>query len=286
MNRPLAALAVAALSVAVAEVSGSPGGAITITLRARAFQPGEVMLVSIAAPEASQPLDLSVFDAPVAAVPVEPGRWEAVAGIDLDRAPGEYTVAVSAAEESGTKPFSVAARRFPTRTLKVNPDFVTPPKSVAARIEAEARLVARAYESGVAARLWSEPFLRPVPQQANSRFGTRSVFNGEPRNPHGGTDFLSPAGTPIRAPNDGRVLVARPLYFAGGSVLIDHGAGVFSQMAHMARIDVTEGQTVHRGDVLGLVGATGRVTGAHLHWAVRAAGARVDALSLLALLGN
>ena len=81
------------------------------------------------------------------------------------------------------------------------------------------------------------------------------------------------------------MLIARRLYFAGGSVLIDHGAGVFSQMAHMSRIDVKEGQEVRRGDVLGLVGATGRVTGAHLHWAVRVGSARVDALSLLALAG-
>jgi len=216
---------------------------------------------------------------------VGPGRWEAVVGIDLDRAPGDYTATVQVGDAGDSMAFAVAAKRFPTRTLKVNPDFVTPPKSAAARIEAEARLVAHAYESGASGRLWSEPFLRPVPQPANSAFGTRSVFNGQPRNPHAGTDFLSPAGTPIRAPNDGRVLVARPLYFAGGSVLIDHGAGVFSQMAHMSRIDVKEGQVVRRGDVVGLVGATGRVTGAHLHWAVRAAGARVDALSLLALLG-
>jgi murein DD-endopeptidase MepM/ murein hydrolase activator NlpD len=125
-----------------------------------------------------------------------------------------------------------------------------------------------------------------VPQPANSRFGTRSVFNGEARSPHGGTDFLSPAGTPVRAPNSGRVVAARELYFAGRTVMIDHGAGVFSQLAHLSRIDVREGESVRPGQVVGQVGATGRVTGAHLHWAVRVAGARVDALSLLALLGG
>jgi murein DD-endopeptidase MepM/ murein hydrolase activator NlpD len=129
-------------------------------------------------------------------------------------------------------------------------------------------------------------FRRPVPHQANSRFGTRSVFNGEPRSAHAGTDFLSPAGTPVHAPNAGRIVAARELFFAGRTVMIDHGAGLFSQLAHLSRIDVREGEMVRPGQVVGLVGATGRVTGAHLHWAVRVSGARVDALSVLALLGS
>jgi murein DD-endopeptidase MepM/ murein hydrolase activator NlpD len=170
--------------------------------------------------------------------------------------------------------------------LKVNPDFVNPPASVAKRIEEESRLIEGAYANPAPEPLWDGPFQRPVPHQANSRFGTRSVFNGEPRSPHAGTDFLSPAGTPVRAPNSGRVAVARDLYFAGRSVMIDHGAGVFSQLAHLSRIDVREGDAVTAGQVVGLVGATGRVTGAHLHWAVRASGARVDGLSLLATLGD
>jgi murein DD-endopeptidase MepM/ murein hydrolase activator NlpD len=129
------------------------------------------------------------------------------------------------------------------------------------------------------------PFIRPVPHRANSRFGTRSVFNGEPRVPHGGTDFLSPVGTPVKAPNAGRVVVARDLFFTGNTVIVDHGFGTFSMLAHLSRIDVAEGESVARGRIVGLVGATGRVTGPHLHWSLRVAGARVDPLSALALLG-
>jgi murein DD-endopeptidase MepM/ murein hydrolase activator NlpD len=125
-----------------------------------------------------------------------------------------------------------------------------------------------------------------VPQDANSRFGQRSRFNGELRSPHAGTDFMSPAGTPVEAPNAGRVAVARDLYFTGNTVIIDHGLGVFSTLAHLSRVDVQEGQHVNGGDVVGLVGATGRVTGPHLHWALRVGGARVDAMSILALLGQ
>jgi murein DD-endopeptidase MepM/ murein hydrolase activator NlpD len=125
-----------------------------------------------------------------------------------------------------------------------------------------------------------------VADPANSAFGTRSVFNGKSRNAHSGADFLSPAGTPIHAPNSGRIVVARPLYFSGNTVIIDHGLGLFSMLAHLSVIDVREGDRVSTGQVVGKVGATGRVTGPHLHWTVRAADARVDPLSLLALLGK
>ena len=127
--------------------------------------------------------------------------------------------------------------------------------------------------------------MRPVPQEANSAFGTRSIFNGKPRNAHGGADFLSPAGTPIQAPNAGRIAIARNLYYSGNTVIIDHGLGLFSMLAHLSAIDVHEGDRVTAGQLLGRVGATGRVTGPHLHWAIRASGARVDPLSLLAVLG-
>jgi murein DD-endopeptidase MepM/ murein hydrolase activator NlpD len=147
-------------------------------------------------------------------------------------------------------------------------------------------LLAETWRSSVASRLWTTPFVRPVPQAANSAFGTRSIFNGKPRNAHGGADFLSPAGTPIHAPNTGRIIVARSLYYSGNTVIIDHGLGLFSMLAHLSRIDVQEGDVVTPNQTIGMVGATGRVTGPHLHWAVRAGEARVDPLSLLAVLGG
>ena len=117
-------------------------------------------------------------------------------------------------------------------------------------------------------------------------FGTRSIFNGHPRQPHGGTDFISPTGTPIHAPNSGRVVVASELYFTGNTVVIDHGLGVFSMLAHLSVMDVHVGDSVIAGQIVGQVGATGRVTGPHLHWAVRVGGARVDPLAVLAILGQ
>lgn len=263
-----------------------PAPTPVISLRARSFRPGELVVVSISTPPGAASVAVRAFDTDVSAHRVSPIEWQAIAGIDLDVVPGDHEVSARVDGVAAATRVDVVARAFPLRKLTVNPDFVNPPASVAKRIEEESRLIERAYASGAAEPLWDGPFLRPVPHQANSRFGTRSVFNGEPRSPHAGTDFLSPAGTPVRAPNAGRIAVARDLFFAGRSVMIDHGAGVFSQLAHLSRIDVREGEGVKAGQVVGLVGATGRVTGAHLHWAVRASGARVDALSLLKVLGE
>jgi murein DD-endopeptidase MepM/ murein hydrolase activator NlpD len=180
----------------------------------------------------------------------------------------------------------VTPKRFATRRLTVDDLYVEPPAEVIARIQEETALLAALWEASVPERLWTGAFARPVPDPANSVFGSRSVFNGQPRSPHAGADFRSGAGTAVRAPNAGRVVLARDLYFSGHTVVIDHGLGLLSLFAHLSRIDVVVDAPVAAGQVIGLVGATGRVTGAHLHWAVRLNGARVDPLSLLALLGE
>lgn len=244
-----------------------------------------MVVLTITLPEPTTAPHIHAFDHDI---PVyrDGDAWRAVVGIDLDVKPGTYRVNVEGGTSRGSYDLKVAPRAFPTRRLKVDPAFVTPPKSEQPRIEREAALLAAAWRSSSATRLWTTGFVRPVPQPANSAFGTRSIFNGKPRNAHGGADFLSPAGTPIHAPNGGRIVVARPLYFSGNTVIIDHGVGVFSMLAHLSRIDVKEGDAVTATQLIGLVGATGRVTGPHLHWAVRAGDARVDPLSLLEVLSR
>jgi murein DD-endopeptidase MepM/ murein hydrolase activator NlpD len=185
-----------------------------------------------------------------------------------------------------TRPIVVKPKTFGTRTLQVSPDFVNPPGAQRDRIERDGAFLKEVFKSSAPARLWTRSFIRPVPDPANSRFGTRSIFNGERRNPHAGADFASPLGRPVRAPNAGRIVAARDLFFPGNVVIIDHGLGVFSLLAHLSRIDVAEGGDVAAGETIGLVGATGRVTGPHLHWSLTVAGARVDPVSLLVLLGE
>jgi murein DD-endopeptidase MepM/ murein hydrolase activator NlpD len=222
---------------------------------------------------------------------IDARTWQVLVGIDLDVEPGTHAVALrwnapgEALTQTATHDLAVTPKTFRTRTLTVDAAFVDPPAAVQARIAAEARELAAAWDVNTE-KQWTGAFIAPVPHEANSAFGSRSIFNGQPRSPHGGADFASPAGTPIRAPQRGRVLIARDLYYTGGTVVVDHGLGLVSLFAHLAAIDVKEGQTVAAGDLVGQVGATGRVTGPHLHWAVRLRGARIDPLSLLAVLGK
>ena len=258
---------------------------IELSVRSRTPRPGELVVLSIALSEPADHVRVHAFGRDVPAFPVGDLMWRALVGIDLAVRPGTYPVTVAAGTAHDSYDLVVKPRTFRTRRLTVNEAFVTPPASEQARIEEEAALLADIWRFPAAERLWAGEFMRPVPGVANSAFGARSVFNGKPRNAHGGADFLSPGGTPIQAPNAGRIALARALYFSGNTVVIDHGLGLFSMLAHLSIIDVHEGEMVTAGEVIGQVGATGRVTGPHLHWAVRANNARIDPLSLLALLG-
>jgi murein DD-endopeptidase MepM/ murein hydrolase activator NlpD len=259
---------------------------LRVNAPATTLQPGSVVLLTIDTGDPVPALRARVFNRELAPFPTDGVTWQVLVGIDMDVKPGTYPVEIEAGPQRRTAyALAVKPRHFPTRTLKVDPDLVNPPPHEMERIARETQQLHRIWDAPASARAWEGPFVPPVPDAANSSFGTRSIYNGQPRSPHGGIDFLSPAGRPIKAPNAGRVVLADPLYFTGRTVVIDHGLGVLSLFAHLSSIGVREGDMVKTGDVIGEVGATGRVTGPHLHWAVRVAGARVDPLSLLAALG-
>jgi murein DD-endopeptidase MepM/ murein hydrolase activator NlpD len=265
---------------------GPANGPLRVSAPADILQPGSVLLLTITGDGVLAAVRARAFGRELAPFPVDSRTWQVLVGIDLDVKPGSYSVEIESADSTTrtTYPLAVKARRFPTRTLTVDPDLVTPPPQEMARIAREAERLRRLWESPAGPRIWEGAFIRPVPDPANSSFGTRSIYNGQPRSPHGGTDFLSGTGRAIKAPNAGRIVLAEPLYFTGGTVVIDHGLGLLSLFAHLSSIGVREGDLVKTGDVIGEVGATGRVTGPHLHWAVRLAGARVDPLLLLSAL--
>ena len=131
--------------------------------------------------------------------------------------------------------------------------------------------------------LWSQPFIVPIPGGAGANFGSRRVFNGESRNPHAGADLRATTGTPVHSTNRGRVVLAADLFFTGNTVIVDHGLGIYTLYAHLSRIDVKKDAMVEREQTIGLAGATGRVTGPHLHWGARVQNARVDPFSLINL---
>jgi murein DD-endopeptidase MepM/ murein hydrolase activator NlpD len=133
----------------------------------------------------------------------------------------------------------------------------------------------------VSDRLWQGAFRLPVDVDPAPNFGQRRILNGQPRSPHAGVDFGARRGAPVVAPARGRVVLAEPLFFSGRTVILDHGLGLFSLYGHLSTLSVKVGQRVETGTPLGAVGATGRATGPHLHWAVRLGGARVDPLALV-----
>src|SRR5262249_14379879 len=153
-----------------------------------------------------------------------------------------------------------------------------------ARVQAERRELDAALASGAAERLWRGPFRIPIEGgQPTGGYGLRRLINGQPRSPHTGYDWAAPAGTPVLAANAGRVALVTEHFFAGRNVVLDHGLGLFTLYFHLTEARVAPGESVTAGQVIGTVGATGRVTGAHLHFAVLLGGARVDPEALLRL---
>ncbi|MCC7416080.1 MAG: M23 family metallopeptidase [Acidobacteria bacterium] len=286
--RPRAFLPAVLLAAATAAAAGA--APITVTTDARSIRPGELVVFTIGVPDGTDHVTVRAFDRDVPATRLDNGAWRALVGIDVGVRPRRYRVEISAEGGDGpaatlSYPLPVASRTFPTRRLRVDPDFVNPPAGQLDRILREAKELNGLWERAAEAPWRTGPFVRPVPGPANSAFGTRSIFNGEERSRHSGGDFRAATGTPVRAPGGGRVALADDLYFSGRTVVIDHGLGLFSLLAHLSEIDVTAGDVIEAGDTVGRTGATGRVTGPHLHWAVRVNGARVDPLSVLAVLG-
>jgi murein DD-endopeptidase MepM/ murein hydrolase activator NlpD len=277
-------------SVVIAAAPGVARGAdATVTVAARSIQPGELAVLTVTSRTAADEIHVRGFGQDLKPVRVNATEWTVLVGIDLETKPGRYDVSISTGPsdtDRRTQLLTVLPRTFPTRSLTVAAAFVNPPPAEAARIKSDTERLNRVWGSSSETALWSGPWIRPVPGASNSAFGTRSIYNGEPRSPHSGADFQGAAGTPVKAPNSGRVVLAADLYFTGNTVVLDHGAGLFSLFAHLRAMNVHEGDMVTTGSVLGELGATGRVTGPHLHWAVRVNGARVDPLSLLALLGE
>jgi murein DD-endopeptidase MepM/ murein hydrolase activator NlpD len=183
------------------------------------------------------------------------------------------------------KVFSIAVttRDWPIENIKgVPPATVNPPKAIADRIEREqARVVAVRSRDDERAG-FAQAFIWPVTGRISGRFGNQRVYNGTPKSPHSGMDIAVPTGTPVKAPADGVITFADPgLYLTGGTVVLDHGHGISSNFLHLSRIDVKVGDSVKQGDVIAASGATGRVTGPHLHWGMNWFDTRIDPLLVL-----
>ncbi len=216
------------------------------------------------------------------------GAFIAYIGLDLGLKPGSYSVEAAALTEEGNlcsaqREIHILPKEFPVKRLRVDEKYVTPPSEVMERIRTESALLGSVFSIYTEEWLGEGSFVLPTEGEAAPNFGERRYFNDQPRSPHSGIDVSSPMGTPVRASNSGRVVLAAELYFAGNTVVVDHGLGIFSFYGHFSKLRTVRGARVRKGDVIGEVGSTGRVTGPHLHWSVRIRGSRVDPLSLMSL---
>lgn len=213
--------------------------------------------------------------------------WFGLLGVDLDQAPGEHAAGLTYRYADGRKRLAtetvrVRAKAYPTTRLTVEPKYVELSAEDQARADREAKETAAIYATITPEAYWSAPFQVPVAGVTGGRnFGHRRIFNDQPRAPHGGADLKAANGTPVLAANRGRVVLAKNLFFSGNAVFLDHGLGVYTVYLHLSAIDVGVGELVEAGQVIAHSGATGRVTGPHLHWGAKVLDARVDPFSLL-----
>ena len=217
-------------------------------------------------------------------------KWQAVImlPVSLDASESDLTLTVApiagqtggkrqgAAGQAVTQSIHLVNKDRPVQQLTVDKKYVDPPAAQMERIKADRELVRKTLAQYSPSRQWTLPFERPVPGDVSSLFGLKRVFNGQPRGLHRGLDLRGAEGTPILACADGKVALTGNLYFSGNVVYINHGEGVFTAYLHLSKTLVEKDQLVRKGDVVGLVGATGRVTGPHLHLSLLVQGVSVD----------
>lgn len=209
--------------------------------------------------------------------------FKAVTGIDLNVEPGAYPLTLTTDGKTVEKEVLVVKKKYPVQRLTLPEDMVVLSPENEARAERDQRKMAAIWPID-SLRVWSGQFIDPLPGKAvGTPFGVRRIINNIPKNSHSGVDITADEGDPVKAPNDGVVILVDDQFYSGNSIVLDHGQGIYTMFFHLSKTMVKYGQAVRMGDVIGLVGSTGRSTGAHLHWGVRIQGAKVDPLELIKL---
>ena len=257
---------------------------------------GNSLLLQIDTRKLNPPLtDMKIVfghrDFPVYPHPVNPTAYRfGLIGIPYRKAPGPAELKLkwinAAGEHVRTIPFEIITGKYRTDVLKVDSARVNPSKNNINRAKKEARRVKKTYADGSIAGLWDGDFQLPMASEITSPFGNKRLFNGQLKSYHNGVDFRAPIGTPVFAANSGVVQMAENLFYSGNVVIIDHGNKIFTIYAHLSKIAVNAGQQIKKGQQLGLTGATGRVSGPHLHWGVKVNGAAVNPIQFIKVMAS
>lgn len=210
-----------------------------------------------------------------------------IVGIPIGQKPGSAVLIYHVGEAPRSHTFEVHEKQYTEQHITLeNQDMVTPPEATLTRIREEARRQGVLYRAYSPPRSLQDGFIKPLEGITSSLFGHRRFFNGQPRSPHSGLDIAADTGTPVAAAGDARVVLADDLYFNGNTVFLDHGQGLVTMYCHLSEILVAQGEDISQGQEIGRVGATGRVTGPHLHWSVSLNGSRIDPESFMQALNE
>jgi len=211
------------------------------------------------------------------------GTWLAFLGADLTTAPGGYTLKVMYGDEVLERQITVFPKDHGIRRFTVPKEMEALDPATLQRVHKESKRMRDTLSVSHDQPLWQGSWVRPVPGVIVSPFGCRTIINDLERSPHSGVDLKAALGTPIKAANRGRVVLAADHFFGGLSVVTDHGGGIHSMYFHLSEISIKTGQIVEKGDLIGRVGSSGRVTGPHLHFGIRLNNERVNPLTLIEL---
>ncbi len=276
--RPLVVLFTCSLALAAVLIPNPAAGAgriESLELKPNPPHPGDIIEVSGLMPVGAKDFKILYRGVEHRGV-IKGGIFHCLVGIDLGVEPGEAEMHIYAGTEKVPVKFEITPKKFGSESLTVKSSYTNLSKGDLARVGSEKTLLTDLWKTVTPARLWRSSFVKPAVGAMGSPFGLRRLFNGQPRSPHSGVDIKAPTGTKVVASNRGRVVVAEDLFFTGNTVVIDHGMGLYTIYAHLSELAVEEGDAVGRSQEIGKVGATGRVTGPHLHWAAKLMGARVD----------
>jgi len=247
---------------------------------------GDVILINIKADGSGAPPrvtwmnnDISLVNNP------SRGLWQGFLAADLNSKPGSYEALVRTTSPDVEERFDIRINDtdYGVRNLTLPKEKVELDAESLKRVKEETAIISALWHAPKAAPAWMGGFLMPVDGEVVGTFGKRSVINNMERSPHTGLDQKGDTGDPVRAINKGKVVLTADHFFTGNSIFVDHGGGIISMYFHLDSIMVREGETVEKGEIIGLVGATGRVTGPHLHWGMRVNGSRVNPLTFVQL---